>query len=187
MICACSSNLVDGASLYDDTHDHLRDGWMASIEVALDTAVALELCNASGDHVVLINLHSHLEGRVRPPNGERTRRAGAGAPDPGDGWERAIQLDGPADLTGVPGEGGGHLSAVRRPRRRSAHLRRGGRGCRGRRPRLPGAAFRAGHPHAAAGRSIDDVVAAACAGLAEGIRRSGMPAGLVLAALRKKV
>ena len=43
MICSCSSNLVDGASLYGDTHDQLRDGWMASIEVALDTAVALDL------------------------------------------------------------------------------------------------------------------------------------------------
>ncbi|MFD1715361.1 nucleoside phosphorylase [Amnibacterium flavum] len=43
MICATSSNLVDGASLYDGTKDALKDGWMRSIEVALDTAVALEL------------------------------------------------------------------------------------------------------------------------------------------------
>jgi uridine phosphorylase len=43
MICAASSNLVDGASLYDGTGNELKDGWMRSIEVALDTAVELEL------------------------------------------------------------------------------------------------------------------------------------------------
>lgn len=43
MVCACSSNLVDGASLYSGTKDALQAGWMASIEAALETAVALEL------------------------------------------------------------------------------------------------------------------------------------------------
>ena len=43
MICACSSNLVSGASLYDKKNERLKDGWMASIEVALETAVRLEL------------------------------------------------------------------------------------------------------------------------------------------------
>ena len=43
MICACSSNLVDGSSLYDEANSRLKDGWMRSIEAALDTAVALEL------------------------------------------------------------------------------------------------------------------------------------------------
>lgn len=43
MICAASSNLVDGASLYDGGKERLRDGWMRSIEVALETAVALDL------------------------------------------------------------------------------------------------------------------------------------------------
>lgn len=43
MICACSSNLVDGASLYSGTKDALRAGWAASIEAALETAVALDL------------------------------------------------------------------------------------------------------------------------------------------------
>ncbi|GAA2011219.1 nucleoside phosphorylase [Nakamurella flavida] len=43
MICACSSNLVDGASLYDEANSRLKDGWMRSIEAALETAVALEL------------------------------------------------------------------------------------------------------------------------------------------------
>ena len=43
MVCACSSNLVDGASLYDDTKAALKEGWMRSIEAALETAVELEL------------------------------------------------------------------------------------------------------------------------------------------------
>ncbi|SOD71970.1 uridine phosphorylase [Jatrophihabitans sp. GAS493] len=43
MICACSSNLVEGASLYDKKNEKLKAGWMNSIEVALETAVALDL------------------------------------------------------------------------------------------------------------------------------------------------
>jgi uridine phosphorylase len=43
MICACSSNLVDGASLYDEKNSRLKDGWMASIEAALEAAVRLGL------------------------------------------------------------------------------------------------------------------------------------------------
>jgi len=43
MICSCSSNLVDGASLYGPTLDRLKRGWMASIEAALETAVELDL------------------------------------------------------------------------------------------------------------------------------------------------
>jgi uridine phosphorylase len=43
MVCACSSNLVDGASLYDKANAKLKDGWLHSIEVALETAVRLDL------------------------------------------------------------------------------------------------------------------------------------------------
>jgi uridine phosphorylase len=43
MICSCSSNLVSGASLYDDVHEALKRGWMHSIEIALETAVSLDL------------------------------------------------------------------------------------------------------------------------------------------------
>ncbi|MGB4778956.1 nucleoside phosphorylase [Microbacterium sp.] len=43
MVCAVSSNLVEGASLYGDTKRALRDAWMRSIEAALETAVELEL------------------------------------------------------------------------------------------------------------------------------------------------
>ena len=47
---------------------------------------------------MLINLHSHLEGRVRPATAAELAQR-AGVPEPAGGWEQAIQLDGPADLT----------------------------------------------------------------------------------------
>jgi uridine phosphorylase len=43
MVCACSSNLVSGASLYGDTKERLKNGWRYSIEVALEVAVSLDL------------------------------------------------------------------------------------------------------------------------------------------------
>jgi len=43
MICSCSSNLVSGASLYDNVHEALKNGWMYSIEAALETVVNLNL------------------------------------------------------------------------------------------------------------------------------------------------
>ena len=42
MICACSSNLVDGSSVYE-AGERLHAGWTASIEAALEAAVALDL------------------------------------------------------------------------------------------------------------------------------------------------
>jgi uridine phosphorylase len=42
MICAVSSNLVEGASVYE-SHDRLAAGWHHSIEAALRAAVALSL------------------------------------------------------------------------------------------------------------------------------------------------
>lgn len=43
MICAASSNLYDGTSLYSGVKEALKAGWMTSIEVALETAVRLDL------------------------------------------------------------------------------------------------------------------------------------------------
>jgi uridine phosphorylase len=43
MICAASSNLYDGTSLYSGVKESLKAGWMRSIEVALETAVRLDL------------------------------------------------------------------------------------------------------------------------------------------------
>ncbi|WP_210507041.1 nucleoside phosphorylase [Naasia sp. SYSU D00057] len=43
MICAASSNLFDGTSLYSGVKERLAAGWRMSIEAALETAVRLEL------------------------------------------------------------------------------------------------------------------------------------------------
>ena len=43
MICSTSSNLFDGTSLYGGIEKALKDGWMRSIEAALEVAVRLEL------------------------------------------------------------------------------------------------------------------------------------------------
>ena len=47
---------------------------------------------------LLINLHSHLEGRVRPSTAAEIARE-LGMPDADRDWEAALQLDRPADLT----------------------------------------------------------------------------------------
>jgi adenosine deaminase len=47
---------------------------------------------------MLINLHSHLEGRVRPSTAAFLAAAD-GIAQPEGGWERAIQLDAPSNLT----------------------------------------------------------------------------------------
>jgi uridine phosphorylase len=43
MICACSSNLVAGASVYEGADERLHEGWRRSIEVALEVAHRLRL------------------------------------------------------------------------------------------------------------------------------------------------
>lgn len=43
MICSTSSNLFDGTSLYSGVEKALKDGWMRSIEAALEVSVRLEL------------------------------------------------------------------------------------------------------------------------------------------------
>ena len=47
---------------------------------------------------MLIDLHSHLEGRVRPDTAAELA-ADLGVPAPAGGWPQAIRLEGPADLT----------------------------------------------------------------------------------------
>jgi adenosine deaminase len=131
---------------------------------------------------VLINLHSHLEGRVRPATAAALAQR-AGVPEPAGGWEQAIQLDGPADLTV-------YLEKVASTYPLFTDLDAVARICA---EAVEDAAaegldfleLRFGPAtHTAPGRSIDDVLAAACAGLTDAVARTGMPAGLVPAALR---
>lgn len=131
---------------------------------------------------MLVNLHTHLEGRVRPATAAELASA-AGVPEPPGGWERAIRLDGPADLTV-------YLAKVASTYPLFADLDAVARICAeavedAHADGLDFLELRFGPAtHAVAGRSIDEVLAAACAGLRDAVARTGMPAGLVPAALR---
>jgi len=131
---------------------------------------------------VLINLHSHLEGRVRPATAADIARR-HGVPEPDGGWTDAIQLAGPADLTVYLTKVAatyplfGDLDDVARVTSEAVQDAAA--------DGLDFLELRFGPAtHAGPGRSIDDVVAAACTGLRDGVARSGMAAGLVVAALR---
>jgi adenosine deaminase len=131
---------------------------------------------------MLINLHSHLEGRLRPETAAELA-APLGLAAPAGDWGQALQLTGPADLTvylqkvaasypffaqreniariareaveDAAADGDDYLELRFGP---TTHLT----------PTLP----------------LDEVIAAACEGITEGSASTGMPAGLVIAALR---
>jgi adenosine deaminase len=133
---------------------------------------------------LLINLHSHLEGRVRPGTAAQIAAA-AGLPEPAVGWERAFQLDGPADLSVFLTK-----VAASYPFFASAdHLAR--ISCEA----VEDAAADGGDylelrfgpaTHVRPGLGLDDVIRAVCDGVREGTRRTGMPADVVIAALRMR-
>lgn len=131
---------------------------------------------------MLINLHSHLEGRVRPATAAAIAR-GLGAPEPAEGWEQALHLERPADLTF-------YLSKVSATypffnswdmvfRIASEAVQDAAADGQDYLELRFGPAT-----HVRPGFSLDDVIAAACEGIAEGTRLTGMPAGLVVALLR---
>jgi adenosine deaminase len=129
-----------------------------------------------------LNLHSHLEGRLRPATAA-TLAAEAGIPAPQGGWEQALQLEGPANLTHYLSKVAATYPFFRSP----AHISR--IACEA----IEDAAAHgtdylelrfgpATHFHM--GFELNSVIAAACDGIAEGERRIGIHAGLVIAALR---
>lgn len=131
---------------------------------------------------MLINLHSHLEGRVRPSTAAELATA-LGLPAPMNGWERAIALDAPGTLTQYL-----ERVAATYPFFRSTESVR-----RIAREAVIDAAS-TGHDHlelrfgpathADDERQLDDIVRAACEGLREAAAATGISVGLVLAALR---
>lgn len=129
-----------------------------------------------------LNLHTHLEGCVRPDTAAALAAA-AGVPDPPGGWDRALRMDAPADLTVFLA----HVAAVYPVLGSADALRRVAReavedaaadGCDYLEIRFGPAT------HRRPGFDLPAVVAAACAGLAEGTAATGLPAGLVVAMLR---
>lgn len=131
---------------------------------------------------MLIDLHSHLEGRVRPATAAELSRD-LGVPEPAGGWEQAIRLDGPADLTVYLSKVAStyplfrSLAAVERIAR-EAVLDAAAAG-------LDYLELRFGPAtHSDTDRGIADVIAAVASGMRAGSAETGMPSGAVVAALR---
>ncbi|MFD1720370.1 adenosine deaminase [Amnibacterium endophyticum] len=129
-----------------------------------------------------LNLHSHLEGRVRPATAAELARA-AGLPTPPQGWSAALTLDEPADLTAYLVRVAASYPLFRDPEalRRIAYE-----------AVLDAAADGQAHlelrfgptTHVTAEHDLDTVVRAAADGVREGSEATGVPAGIVVAALR---
>jgi adenosine deaminase len=131
---------------------------------------------------VLIDLHSHLEGRVRPETAADLA-AEAGLPEPAGGRRQAIRLDGPADLT-VYLRKVASTYPLFRSREAIARIAR---------EAVEDAAaagldyleLRFGPvTHASDRLGVADVIAAVVEGMADGSAATGMPSGAVVAALR---
>jgi adenosine deaminase len=129
-----------------------------------------------------LNLHTHLEGWVRPETAADLA-ASMGVPAPAGGWDAALRMREPADLTVFLA----HVAAAYPVLGSAEALRRVAREA------VEDAAadgqdfleIRFGpSTHARPGFPIADVIAAACEGLDEGRRATGVPIGLVVCLLR---
>jgi adenosine deaminase len=129
-----------------------------------------------------LNLHSHLEGRLRPSTAAALA-AEAGVSPPEGGWEQALQLDGPSNLTVYLSKVAATYPFFRSP----AHIARiaceavedaAGDGTDYLEIRFGPAT------HLRLGFDMDSVIASVCDGVAEGMRRAQIHAGVVIAALR---
>lgn len=129
-----------------------------------------------------LNLHTHLEGWVRPDTAADLARE-MGVPTPHGGWEDAFLVRERADLTVFLA----HVAAAYPVLGSAAAMERVAREA------VEDAAadgqdyleIRFGpSTHARPGFAIPDVIGAACAGLDEGSRATGLPVGLIVCMLR---
>lgn len=129
-----------------------------------------------------VNLHTHLEGCVRPETAAELATAG-GVPEPAGGWESALRMDGPGTLTTFLWHVAQAYPLFSTPEavRRLVHEAIVDAAA-------AGDAFvelRFGPAtHASATMDVDGVIAAACDGVASGQLAAGTSAGLVVCALR---
>ncbi|MBM9466804.1 adenosine deaminase [Nakamurella leprariae] len=130
-----------------------------------------------------INLHSHLEGRVRPDTAADLAAALGLATPPG-GWTAALTLPGPDTLTTYLDRVGASYPFFTDPDAIARVTSEAVQDAAADGQAFLELRFGPGTHARATGRAVDDVVAAACEGLIDGMERAGMPAGLVLAALR---
>ena len=129
-----------------------------------------------------LNLHTHLEGWVRPATAAELARE-ASVPTPPGGWDRALRMDSPGDLTVYLA----HVAAAYPVLGSAEGLRRVAReavedaavdGCDFLEIRFGPST------HRRPGFDLAAVIAAACEGLADGSRATGLPSGLVVCLLR---
>jgi adenosine deaminase len=129
-----------------------------------------------------LNLHTHLEGWVRPATAAEIARE-TGVPAPVGGWDRALQMDAPGDLTVYLA----HVAAAYPVLGSAEALRRVAReavedaasdGCDFLEMRFGPST------HRRPGFGVADVIAATCEGLADGSAATGLPSGLVVCLLR---
>jgi len=129
-----------------------------------------------------LNLHTHLEGSVRPRTAAELA-ASVGVAEPDVGWDAALRMREPGTLTTFLAHVAEAYPLFSTPEAVSRLVAEAVEDAA-----ADGVAYlelRFGPATHASGRmTIDDVVGAACDGLREGIRRSGMPAGLIACALR---
>jgi len=129
-----------------------------------------------------LNLHTHLEGCVRPETAADLARQ-MEVPEPAGGWDAALRMKEPADLTVFLAHVAaaypvlGSAGAMRRVAREAVEDAAAD-GCDFLEMRFGPAT------HARPGFSIAQVIAAACEGLDEGRRATGLPVGLVVCLLR---
>lgn len=130
-----------------------------------------------------MNLHTHLEGWVRPATA-RELAASSGVAEPPEGWEAALRMPERGDLTQYLA----HVAAAYPVLGSYAGLARVTREAV-EDAAADGTAFlelRAGPTtHVRDDFPLDGVVSALCEGLADGVAITGMPAVLVLAMLRE--
>lgn len=131
---------------------------------------------------MLVDLHSHLEGRVRPATAAELGAA-LGVPEPDGGWEQAIRLDGPADLTVYLRKVASTypLFRSREALERIAREAVEDAAAEG----LDYLELRFGPAtHAETAGGIAEVIQAVVTGMRAGSEATGMPSGAVVAALR---
>ena len=129
-----------------------------------------------------LNLHTHLEGWVRPETAADLARS-MGVPEPAGGWDAALRMRSPADLTVFLA----HVAAAYPVLGSAGSLRRVAReavedaaadGCDYLEIRFGPAT------HVRPGFDVGAVIAATAEGLDDGRQATGMPAGLVVCLLR---
>lgn len=144
---------------------------MNGAEVASESLVGLHL-----------NLHTHLEGWVRPSTAAELASA-ARLPEPEQGWARALRVGGPSDLPTFLSHVAlvypllGDWSALERVTAEAVEDAAAD-GCRFLELRVGPVT------HERPGLPLEGVMDALCTGLARGVEKTGMPAGLVPAILR---